>query len=198
MKRKPSKKKVQLLEDFLELGEKCNIKIIHDKGDFNGDNCLLFSNDTIVINKHKPLEQRLYVLAKCFSQINLENVHLLERAWEIRTGVPGTFKGTPIQVGDGLYLCTGQNIILSLDPDNGEERWRFDPQIDTPQIGFWDTCRGVTHYEAPNFRSLGVCEERIFTATTDARLIAVNKATGERCDDFGDGVRLLLLLLILL
>ena len=51
-------------------------KIIHDKGDFNGDNCLLFSNDTIVINKHKPLEQRLYVLAKCFSQINLENVYI--------------------------------------------------------------------------------------------------------------------------
>ena len=67
MKKKPDKKKTQLLEDFLELGEKCNIKIVHDKGDFNGDNCLLFSNDTIVINKHKPLEQRLYVLAKCFS-----------------------------------------------------------------------------------------------------------------------------------
>ena len=50
MKKKPDKKKTQLLEDFLELGEKCNIKIIHDKGDFNGDNCLLFSNDTIVIN----------------------------------------------------------------------------------------------------------------------------------------------------
>ena len=46
MKRKPSKKKVQLLEDFLELGEKCNIKIIHDKGDFNGDNCcLLYTSD---------------------------------------------------------------------------------------------------------------------------------------------------------
>ncbi len=75
-KKSISKKKTQLLEDFLELGEKCNIKIIHDKGDFNGDNCLLFSNDTIVINKHKPLEQRLYVLAKCFSQINLDNVYI--------------------------------------------------------------------------------------------------------------------------
>ena len=53
-------------------------------------------------------------------QINLENVDQLERAWEIRTGVPGEFKGTPIQVGNGLYLCTGQNIILSLDPDTGE------------------------------------------------------------------------------
>ena len=76
MKKKPDKKKTQLLEDFLELGEKCNIKIIHDKGDFNGDKCLLFSSNTIVINKHKPLEQRLYVLAKCFSQINLDNVYI--------------------------------------------------------------------------------------------------------------------------
>ena len=65
-------------------------------------------------------------------QISLANVNQLQRAWEIRTGVPGEFKGTPIQVGDGLYLCTGQNIILSLDPDSGEERWRFDPEIQSP------------------------------------------------------------------
>ena len=76
MKRKLDKKKTQLLEDFLSLGEKCDIKIIHDKGDFNGDNCLLFANNIIVINKHKPLDQRLHVLAKCFSQINLENVYI--------------------------------------------------------------------------------------------------------------------------
>jgi hypothetical protein len=44
MKRRLDKKKTQLLEDFLSLGEKCDIKIIHDKGDFNGDNCLLFAN----------------------------------------------------------------------------------------------------------------------------------------------------------
>ena len=54
-------------------------------------------------------------------QINLDNIHLLERAWETRTGVPGAFKGTPILVDDGLYLCTGQNIILSLDPDTGKK-----------------------------------------------------------------------------
>ena len=76
MKRRLNKKKTQLLEDFLSLGEKCDIKIIHDKGDFNGDNCLLFANNTIVINKHKPMDQRLHVLAKCFSQINLENVYI--------------------------------------------------------------------------------------------------------------------------
>ncbi|MFN3164031.1 MAG: PQQ-binding-like beta-propeller repeat protein, partial [Pseudohongiellaceae bacterium] len=119
------------------------------------------------------------------NQINVDNVDQLERAWEIRTGVSGEFKGTPIQVGDGLYLCTGRNIMLSLDPDTGEERWRYDPQIESPMFGFWDTCRGVTHYELPDTTSSSDCPERIFTATTDARLVAVNKDTGQPCQDFG-------------
>ena len=118
-------------------------------------------------------------------QINLDNVTQLEKAWEIRTRVPGAFKGTPIQVGDGLYLCTGQNIILSLDPDTGLERWRFDPDLQSARIGFWDTCRGVTYYDVPDSNPSADCAERIFTATTDARLIAVDKETGLPCADFG-------------
>lgn len=118
-------------------------------------------------------------------QINVDNVSQLQRAWEIRTGVPGEFKGTPIQVGDGIYLCTGRNVILSLDPDTGEERWRYDPEIETPMFGFWDTCRGVTHYALPDGSQGSDCPERIFTATTDARLVAVNKDTGRPCADFG-------------
>lgn len=118
-------------------------------------------------------------------QINRDNVARLERAWEIRTGVPGEFKGTPIQIDDGLFLCTGQNIILSLDPDTGAERWRFDPEIQSPKIGFWDTCRGVTYYEVPNGNPSDTCAERIFTATTDARLVAVDKSSGQPCPDFG-------------
>ncbi len=118
-------------------------------------------------------------------QINLQNVGSLERAWEIRTGVPGAFKGTPIQIDDGLYMCTGQNIILALDPDTGVERWRFDPDLQSPKIGFWDTCRGVTYYDSPSSDPSAECAERIFTATTDARLIAVDKATGMPCSGFG-------------
>ena len=118
-------------------------------------------------------------------QINLENIGQLERAWEIRTGVPGAFKGTPIQIDDGLYMCTGQNIILALDPDTGEERWRFDPDLQSPKIGFWDTCRGVTYYESPEANPAAECAERILTATTDARLIAVDKNTGIPCSGFG-------------
>lgn len=126
-------------------------------------------------------------------QINTGNVAQLEPAWQIRTGVPGAFKGTPIQVDDGLYLCTGQNIILSLHPDTGEEVWRYDPQIQAARIGFWDTCRGVTYYEIEDADSSVECEERIFTATTDARLIALNRENGVPCSDFGNNGEISLL-----
>ncbi len=120
--------------------------------------------------------------------IRPDNVHRLEPAWTYRTGVPGAFKGTPIQVGSSLYLCAGRNVVIALDAETGAERWRHDPRIETPQIGFWDTCRGVTYYRAPQPAAddgSRICAERIFTATTDARLIALDAASGERCQDFG-------------
>ena len=44
-----NKKYEELVNDFIELSDKLNVKIVHDKGDFNGDNCLLFSDNFIVI-----------------------------------------------------------------------------------------------------------------------------------------------------
>ena len=44
-----NKKYEELIHDFIELSDKLNVKIVHDKGDFNGDYCLLFTNNLIVI-----------------------------------------------------------------------------------------------------------------------------------------------------
>ncbi len=126
------------------------------------------------------------------AQINLDNVDQLERAWVTRTGVTGAFKATPIQIEDYLLLCTGQNVVISLDPDTGAERWRHDPKITTPKFGFWDTCRGVSFYrdESTDPAESGVetvCRDRVLNPTTDARLIALDAKTGELCPGFGEG-----------
>ena len=65
-----------MLDDFIELSQKFDIKIIQDKGDFNGDSCMLFADNVVVINKLKPLEQRLHILAKCFSKMDLDKVYI--------------------------------------------------------------------------------------------------------------------------
>ncbi len=119
-------------------------------------------------------------------QINLDNVDQLEKIWEAETDRPGRFSATPIQADDGIYLCTSQNVVIALDGDTGDERWRFDPENETPPWGIFGNCRGVTHYRIPGTENGAFCSERIFTATTDARMIAIDKKTGQACPDFGE------------
>ncbi|MEC7663985.1 MAG: membrane-bound PQQ-dependent dehydrogenase, glucose/quinate/shikimate family [Pseudomonadota bacterium] len=128
-----------------------------------------------------------------FETITADKVNKLQRAWEVRTGVAGRFSGTPLQIGDGIYLCTAQNVMISLDPDSGEERWRFDPKNETPPYSLFGNCRGVTYYKLEDVADGAQCKERIFTATTDARLIAVDKDTGLPCEDFGNDGQISLL-----
>ena len=119
------------------------------------------------------------------TQINPQTVNQLEPVWQAETGQVGRFSATPIQIGDGIYLCTAQNIMIALDADTGAQRWRFDPQNDTSPFGILGNCRGVTYYHIPERNKQEQCAERIFTATTDARMIAVDKQTGEPCSEFG-------------
>ncbi|HEY6645372.1 membrane-bound PQQ-dependent dehydrogenase, glucose/quinate/shikimate family [Povalibacter sp.] len=118
-----------------------------------------------------------------FTQIDITTVNDLDVAWTYRTGVGGAFKATPLQIGDTLYVCLAGNVVTAIDADTGQERWRFDPQVRNSKIGFTTTCRGVTFYRAPD--PVSDCPERILTATTDARLIAIDAKTGQACKQFG-------------
>ena len=45
--KKINKKYEELINDFIDLSDKLDVRIIHDKGDFNGDDCLLFSDKEV-------------------------------------------------------------------------------------------------------------------------------------------------------
>ena len=131
-------------------------------------------------------------------QITPDNVRWLEPAWEHRSGdvreagtlsadgspLPASgFQATPILVDETLYYCSSFNQVFALDAETGAERWRFDPEVD-PRAHLLPNCRGVSSWRSGK---LGRCEHRIFVGTLDARLIALDAATGERCTDFGEG-----------
>lgn len=119
-------------------------------------------------------------------QINTETVKELKEVWRYRTGVENDFKMTPLQVNDLLYICGAQNVLMAIDSDSGEEKWRYDPKAAAPaEHQYARTCRGVSYHEAPP-EYAGQCPERIVTATVDARLIAVDAKTGQLCTDFGE------------
>ena len=66
----------QLLNLFEELAEKMDIHIVQGKGDFQGGMCLVNDESYIVVNKIKPIDQRLGILGREFSELNLSNVFL--------------------------------------------------------------------------------------------------------------------------
>ena len=126
-------------------------------------------------------------------QITTINVTRLAPVWQYHTGDMITradhmgqaaTEGTPILVNDALIFCTPFNEVIALDPGTGAERWRFDPAINLHQYPANQfVCRGVTHWRDAD--ATGLCADRIFMGTNDARLIALDGATGSRCAGFG-------------
>ena len=127
------------------------------------------------------------------SQISRDNVDGLEEVWRYRTGElgeghrePFAFQANPILVEGRLYLPTGSAIVIALDPATGEEIWRHDPEIDRSKPHAEIANRGVTSWLDPEANSDSPCRHRIFVGTLDARLIALDGATGDRCKGFGE------------
>ncbi|WP_313489293.1 membrane-bound PQQ-dependent dehydrogenase, glucose/quinate/shikimate family, partial [Stutzerimonas nitrititolerans] len=128
------------------------------------------------------------------AQITPSNVDRLEPVWHYRTGDvrrPGdpeetTYEVTPLMVDDSLYLCTPHNLVIALDAETGEERWRFDPQVPDSSNRQHLTCRGLAYHASAGPDEGQACRQRLFMPTADARLIALDAGTGEVCPAFGD------------
>lgn len=124
------------------------------------------------------------------AQITPANVGNLEKTWTFHTGKlsdgkqGSAFQANPLKVGNRLFLCAGNNDVIALDPETGRQLWRHHPKTDLAGV-YGLVCRGVTYYRVP--QATGVCAERIYTATLDARLIALDAATGSLCPGFGRG-----------
>jgi len=130
-------------------------------------------------------------------QITPDNVERLIRAWEFSTGdlarrdaalmARTKFEATPLFVENSLVLCTAFNEVVALDPGTGAQKWRFDPKVsDSQRPGNRYNCRGVAYWVDPQAPADAACRARIFTATVDMRVIALDARTGSPCVDFGD------------
>ena len=149
-------------------------------------------------------------------QVDPDNVARLAVAWTIRTGdashEEGTdeatheaveepvtegcarchrgdfkFETTPLMADGRLLLSTPLQRVLSLDPETGQEQWRFDPEIEmdvSRSEGF--ISRGVSYWRSTDASEASeTCGSRVIAATIDARMFALDAASGSPCLDFG-------------
>jgi len=127
------------------------------------------------------------------AQIDRANVAQLRVAWTYRAGEAGgappyghiAFEATPLMVDGMLFLSTPYNRVIALDPETGGERWAYDPKVDRARRRAIVTSRGVSTWLDPGATPGSPCRRRIFVATIDARLIALDAADGMPCASFG-------------
>jgi quinoprotein glucose dehydrogenase len=163
----------------------CVAKIALGSGESNVDGWAYYGHDAGGM-RYSPL-----------TQINRENVAKLKVAWTFHTGEISEGRGerkrsgfetTPLVVDGTLYLTTPFNRVIALDPETGTQRWAYDPKIELD----WDYGDGLVNRGAATWldsaRAKGqACRRRIFESTQDARLIALDSASGAPCADFGKG-----------
>jgi quinoprotein glucose dehydrogenase len=127
-------------------------------------------------------------------RITSANVARLEIAWTYRTGETGqnardghklTFEATPLHFDGRLYLSTSYGRLIALDPQTGREVWTFDAGVDRGGRYSEVTSRGVSAWRDPEAAPDAPCAARIFAGTIDARLVALDAATGRPCAGFG-------------
>jgi glucose dehydrogenase len=122
------------------------------------------------------------------NQINAGNVDQLDVVWRWRSPdndltafQNSVFEATPLMVDGVLYTSTSFSQVAAIDAETGETLWVYDPQSYNygrpPNNGFLH--RGVVYHEGP-------AGKRIYMATGDARLIALNAVTGKPVATFGN------------
>jgi len=101
-------------------------------------------------------------------QVNRSNVKRLAPAWVHQTGVKATFQTTPVVADGTMYITTPFSNVEALDARTGERLWRYDHDRGGKKL-----CCG------PSNRGVGIGYGMVYVATVDARLVALEAATGK-------------------
>jgi PQQ-dependent dehydrogenase (methanol/ethanol family) len=107
------------------------------------------------------------------SQINRDNVGDLQVAWTFSTGVLRGHEGSPLVVGDTMYVHTPfPNNVFALDlNNNGAIKWKYTPKQDPDVIPVM-CCDTVN-------RGLSFANGMVFLHQADTTVVALDADTGE-------------------
>lgn len=102
------------------------------------------------------------------NQITPANVKNLEQKWVYQGAVAGAWQSSPLVVDGIMYITQRPNDVLALDAKTGRVFWLYQ-HTPSPEMR---VCCGS------NNRGLAILGNTLFTATLDARLIALDATSG--------------------
>ena len=104
------------------------------------------------------------------SQIKQENVATLNLKWVWQAQSLEKFEATPLVVDGVMYVTEPRNKVVAIDTRTGRPFWIY--QYPMPETTY--VCCGNVN------RGLAILDNTLFVGTLDARLVAIDRATGRK------------------
>lgn len=105
------------------------------------------------------------------SYINDSNVDQLGLSWFLDTQHHRGLEATPIVVDGTMYVSSAWSSVYALDAVTGRQLWYYDAKVPRATTARKICCDAVN-------RGVAVWKDRVFVATLDGRLVALDAATG--------------------
>lgn len=105
------------------------------------------------------------------TDINRTNVSQLGLAWSLDLDTTRGQEATPVLVDGTLYTTTAWSKVIAVDAVGGKLKWQYDPEV--PGETAVKACCDVVNRGAAYF------DGKIYSATLDGRLIALDAKTGK-------------------
>jgi PQQ-dependent dehydrogenase (methanol/ethanol family) len=106
------------------------------------------------------------------NQINAKNVGKMQVAWTFSTGVLRGHEGSPLVIGDMMYIHSAfPNKVFAMDLNTQTIKWKYEPKQDPaviPQMCCDTVNRGVAYAEG-----------KVFLQQADSTLVALDAKTGK-------------------
>jgi len=114
------------------------------------------------------------------AQVNAKNVHELQVAWTFSTGVLRGHEGSPLVIGDMMYIHSPfPNKVWAYDLNDMKIVWKYEPKQD-PAVVPQMCCDTVN-------RGLAYADGKIFLQQADTTLVALDAKSGKKIWDVKNG-----------
>ena len=102
------------------------------------------------------------------AQINRDNVSQLTLQWVLQTPLTGYFENSPLVVDGVMYVTAPEDLAYAVDARTGRKLWTYKRTLPEKLRA----CCGHTN------RGFAILGTRLFLATLDAHVVALDSATG--------------------
>jgi quinohemoprotein ethanol dehydrogenase len=106
------------------------------------------------------------------AQINTSNAKDLGLVWSYDLESTRGVEATPLVVDGVMYVSASWSVVHAVDVRSGKRLWTYDPKV--PREGGYRGCCDVVN------RGVALYQGKVFVASFDGRLIALDAGTGRR------------------